>query len=147
MAHGSAPRRPWLRGGVAALAVASVAVVGLAANGWSLDRVLNTCMGQDREELAELRPVTAKTLRSVEYQSSDYYGCEDTGKPGDAAVISDVLSLRQRSAANEYLVTEGWVKQDFVTFHSPNGEHSAHVIMGKEPGVARHAFIYFGHAD
>ena len=37
-------------------------VWALATNGWSLNRAFNTCVGQDEEELIDLRRVVAETL-------------------------------------------------------------------------------------
>lgn len=150
---GSALRRPWskLRLGIAAaLVLAAVTVIAFfGANGWSLNRALNTCVGQDGDELVELQPVAAETLNSVEHQFSDYYGCADTGEPGDAAVIAEVLAWQKRNVANEYLAADGWVKQQdsAVAFNDASGEYSAQIIMGKEPNGPLHAYIYFKHAD
>jgi hypothetical protein len=132
------------------LVLAAVTVLVLfGANGWSLNRALNTCVGRDGDEVVELQPVAAETLDSVEHQSSDYYGCEDTGEPGDAVVIAEVLAWQTRSVAEDHLAAEGWVKQQdsAVAFHDASGQYSAHVIMGKEPNGPPHAYIYFKHAD
>jgi hypothetical protein len=134
--------------GVIVLTLASVGLVwALATNGWSLNRVLNTCVGQDEEELADLRQVAAETLYDVDNRSSEYSGCEDVGKAGEAAAVADVLIWREFSAAKGYFVAEGWIKQESWIFHSPDGEHSARVSMLKEEGAPIHASIYFMHTD
>jgi len=139
---------PWFRRlGIFALAVATVGfVVLLATNGWSVNRALNSCVGKDEEELADLWDVAAETLQDVDFDRSDYSGCEDVGKAGEAAAVAGVWHWRHFSAAREFFVAEGWTKQEFPVFHSPDGEHLAHVIMLTEYGDT-HVLVYFKHID
>jgi hypothetical protein len=131
-----------------AVAVVIVAVlVFFATNGWSLDRVLNTCVGQDQEDIAELHPVVDKTLEGVKFKPSNYEGCINDGTRGDAGVVAYVLSWRQRGIAMKHLASQAWVRQEGFMFRSPDGEYSASVSMGSEPDGPPHAVIHFGIVD
>ncbi|MDZ5620346.1 hypothetical protein [Nocardioides bizhenqiangii] len=76
--------------------------------------------------------MAAETLQDVDYQLGEISGCEYMEKAGEAAVIADVPGWTQRSAANRYLTEEGWIKKDYSSFRSPDGEHSAHIVMAAE---------------
>ena len=143
-------RGRWSRSRIVVIALLLVCVgmvVSLATKGWSLDRVLNTCVGQDEEELADLRQVAAETLHGLDYEVGEISGCEYMDKAGEAEVHADVPGWAQRSAANRRLTEEGWIKKDFIHFRSPDGEHSAKVGMASTGGSSQYVTISFSHAD
>ena len=138
----SGPRRA-----LAAMTAVGVAVlVILATNGWSLNRVLNTCVGQDEEEIADLRRVAAETLHDVDHESADLSGCVGSGTRGEAAVIADVPTWRQRAVANEYLAAQGWDERGHA-FFSPDGAYLAGIAMERHPDGSRHAWVNFEVVD
>ena len=122
-------------------------VLLLAFNGWSLNRVLNTCVGQEADNYPALERVAADTLVGIDYSPTRYSGCEDTGEP-EPALYADVVAW-DRAAANDHLASGGWVREDgtLTAFRSPTGEYVARVIMTEEEGVPRHAMIAFQHAE
>ena len=128
-----------------AAAVLAVPVGALATQGWSVNRLLNTCIGQERDKFPELERVAAEVLRETDVPTRRYSGCEDQGQP-DPAVIADVLTWTDRATANEVLTALGWEKVDDVTFDSPDGEFSAHVVMTGEDRGSRFVTLYFLYA-
>ena len=110
---GSGPRVRRVRKALGVIVLTSTVVWlvwALATNGWSLNRAFNTCVGQDEEELIDLRRVATDTLKDVDYRLGEYSGCEDVGRAGEAAAIADVATWRRRSAAKQ-IPEEGWIKR------------------------------------
>lgn len=142
-------RGRWSRSQIVVIALMLVCagmVVTLATNGWSLNRVLNTCVGQDEEELADLRQVAAETLHDLDYQLSEISGCEYMDRAGESEVHADVPGWAQRIEANRRLTEQGWIKE-YAHFRSPDGEHSATVGMASTGGSSPYVNISFFHAD
>jgi hypothetical protein len=143
-ASSRSPRR--LRRTIAGLLAATLVVVpliGLGLNGWSLNRLLNTCMGQEAEDFPDLEQVASNALEGTDYRLSRFSGCEYQGIR-DPQVRAVLLDWRLRGPAVNQLTTQGWtqVGGPLTPFRSPTGEYFARVTSMTEQG-ATHAWVSF----
>jgi hypothetical protein len=130
-----------------AAGIVAVPVAALASRGWSVNRLLNTCIGQEGDQFPELEHVAEKTLSGMALRTSRYSGCEDTGEPGPAlqAVLLD-WHLRERAAT--HLARNGWTQEGgpLSAFTSADGEYVARIILATDYGET-HPLVHFEYAE
>jgi hypothetical protein len=154
---GAAPSRPHSRmrralTGLLAATIVGVPVVALGLNGWSLNRLLNTCAGQESEDFPDLERVAIDTLDGTDYRLSRSSGCEIRGGP-DPQVRGDFLDWRLRGPAMNQLTDQGCtqVGGPSSAFRSPTGEYFARVTTMTEQGVTRSSVSFclarIGHCE
>jgi hypothetical protein len=133
--------------GMVAAGIVAATMAALASQGWSVDRLLNTCVGQEGDAFPELEQVAEETFRGVESRTKRYSGCDDTGKPGPA-IHAVLLDWRLREQAATHLARSGWTQEGgpLTVFFSPDGKYLAGVVMTTESGET-HPKVYFNFAD
>jgi len=129
-----------------ATGIVAAPVAALASQGWSVNRLLNTCVGREGDQFPKLEQVAADTLSSMECApaASAHARTQERLTP---AIVVDVNTWTERSAANGFLTSLGWEKRDAVTYVSPDGEFRAQVVMTGEDGRASlYVTLYFKYA-